>query len=73
MNIRNIRYCHVINFSTTWNTQRIPQNVIQSCLANYEAENITGNDVWISLQSVFGVRSGSSKGNEILKNRLFQM
>ena len=54
-----------MNFSTSWNTQRKPQNVIQSCLANYEAKHFTGNDFWISMQSVFGIRNGSSKGNTI--------
>ena len=48
-------YYHAMNFSTTWNTQRIPQNIIQPCFANHEAKCFTGNDFWISLQSVFGI------------------
>ena len=43
----------------------MPQNVIQSSFANYKAKNITGNDVWISMQSVFGIWYRSSKGNDI--------
>ena len=54
-----------MNFSTSWNTQRVPQNIIQSSFANYEAKHFTGNDFWISLQSVFGIRDGSAKGNDI--------
>ena len=64
---------HIMNFSTSWNTQRVPQNIIQSSFANYEAKHFTGNDFWISLQSVFGIWNGSSKGNNIWNKGLFQM